>query len=108
MSSQCRCASVQVWQAILTKKVDLDSRRLKSTISESARDLLRVSLVHTSTACSLHRAEFPVAARLSTPVLLAASLHHRPAMPVKQTLAWRYIAQSKAGRRHLPGQLCRS
>lgn len=36
-------ASVQVWQAILTKKVDLDSRKLKSTITESARDLLRVS-----------------------------------------------------------------
>ena len=44
MSSHCCCASVQVWQAILTKKVDLDSRRLKSTISESARDLLRVSM----------------------------------------------------------------
>jgi hypothetical protein len=35
---------MQVWQAILTKKVELDSRKLKSTISDSARDLLKVSL----------------------------------------------------------------
>ena len=35
---------MQVWQAILTKKVELDSRKLKSTISDSARDLLKASL----------------------------------------------------------------
>ena len=31
----------QVWQAILTKKVDLDSRKIPS-ISDGARELLKV------------------------------------------------------------------
>lgn len=33
---------MQVWQAILTKKVDFSSWALKSQISENARDLLKV------------------------------------------------------------------
>ncbi|CAL5222918.1 g5351 [Coccomyxa viridis] len=35
----------QVWQAVLTKRVELESRKLKSTISDSARDLLKGLLV---------------------------------------------------------------
>ena len=63
-------ASVQVWQAILTKKVDLDSRKLKSTISESARDLLRVSAPpHSSRLQSISR----WASYSSYPVPLCAS-----------------------------------
>lgn len=31
-----------MWQAILTKKVNLDDRKLRNTISDSARDLLKV------------------------------------------------------------------
>lgn len=31
----------QVWQAILVKKVNLDSKKLKETVSEDARDLLK-------------------------------------------------------------------
>ena len=33
-----------MWQAILVKKVDLDSRQAQSMMSEGARDLLKVPL----------------------------------------------------------------
>ncbi len=33
---------MQVWQAILSKKVDLDSWKIKQSMSEPARNLLRV------------------------------------------------------------------
>ena len=33
---------MQVWQAILVKKVDLDSRQAQAMMSEGARDLLKV------------------------------------------------------------------
>ena len=33
---------LQVWQAILSKKVDLDSWKIKRSMSEPARNLLRV------------------------------------------------------------------
>ena len=32
----------QVWQAILTKKVELNSWKMKRSVSNSARDLLKV------------------------------------------------------------------
>lgn len=57
---------MQVWQAILTKKVELDSRKLKSTISDSARDLLKVSLCPPSVkALTMHL----------WPGMLAGALH---------------------------------
>lgn len=31
----------QVWQAILVKRIDLDSKKLKNSMSEDARDLLK-------------------------------------------------------------------
>lgn len=31
----------QVWQAILVKKIDLDSKKLKDSITDDARDLLK-------------------------------------------------------------------
>jgi hypothetical protein len=34
---------VQVWQAILTKKVDLESRKIRNAMSDGARDLLKAS-----------------------------------------------------------------
>ena len=35
-------AALQVWQAILTKKVDLDSWKIKRSVTEPARQLLKV------------------------------------------------------------------
>ena len=57
---------MQVWQAILTKKVELDSRKLKSTISDSARDLLKVNLYFPSVKALM----MP-----SWPGMLAGALH---------------------------------
>ena len=36
-------AVMQVWQAILTKKVDLNSWKIKRSVSSPARDLLKVT-----------------------------------------------------------------
>ena len=36
------CAVLEVWQAILVKKLDLDSSWVKQSMSEGARQLLKV------------------------------------------------------------------
>ena len=44
------CVAVQVWQAILVKKVDLDSKQAQAMMSEGARHLLKVN-----SPCGQHR-----------------------------------------------------
>ena len=39
-----RCAA-QVWQAVLTKPIDLDSARIRQQMSDGARSLLKVLLL---------------------------------------------------------------
>ena len=40
----CAGCGEQVWQAILTKKVDLNSWKMKRSVSSGGRDLLKVDL----------------------------------------------------------------